>query len=501
VNTSSLGTEKNQVAVSRQTPLLDLFLKRGFDVFIACLGLLILWPLFLFVGIRLKRESPGPLFYRGPRMGRGGKVFQILKFRTMYESPESYLGPRITANGDERITPFGQWLRDSKINELPQLWNVLKGEMSMVGPRPEDPEIVNTWPEGLREEILSLRPGITSPASVIYRHEEKSLNAENVVNDYLINIVPDKLRLDLLYVRTHNFVSDIDILLWTSVAVFPNEKGKPIPENRLYSGPIFIFLRRYITWFSVDILVALLSTGIIGVIWRLSGPLDIGWSVAISLAVGIGLLFGIINGLLGLKKVSWRDASPVHLFDLAISSVITTGLILLIRQVWPTEHFLPPGMIVEIGLVAFLGFVAVRYRQRLFTGLASRWLILRGSKNSIGERVLIVGAGDCGQLAGWLLKKSNLASAFFVVGLVDDDPFKYGMFIDGHPVLGTTRDIPALVQQKNIGVILYAISKISPAEQERILRICCSQPVRVIVVPNLIQVIQEQFQQSYKGGT
>ena len=105
------------------------------------LGLFLLSPFFGIIAWAIKRDSPGPIFYRGRRVGRGGKEFTILKFRTMYECPESYAGPCITAKDDERIMPLGRWLRDTKINELPQLWNVLRGEMSLVGPRPEDPEI------------------------------------------------------------------------------------------------------------------------------------------------------------------------------------------------------------------------------------------------------------------------------------------------------------------------------------------------------------------------
>ena len=92
---------------------------------------------------------PGPVYYRGPRVGRGGREFLILKYRTMYERPESYSGPPLTAQDDPRVTPIGRWLRRTKLNELPQLWNVLKGEMSIVGPRPEDPAIVKTWPRAI----------------------------------------------------------------------------------------------------------------------------------------------------------------------------------------------------------------------------------------------------------------------------------------------------------------------------------------------------------------
>ncbi|HNZ14278.1 MAG TPA: sugar transferase, partial [Anaerolineaceae bacterium] len=120
---------------------LDAFLRRTLDILAALGGLLFLAPFFAVIAIVIRRDSPGPVFYRGPRVGLHGKEFGILKFRTMYECPESYAGSAVTTSGDSRITPLGRWLRDSKINELPQLWNVLVGEMSLVGPRPEDPKL------------------------------------------------------------------------------------------------------------------------------------------------------------------------------------------------------------------------------------------------------------------------------------------------------------------------------------------------------------------------
>ena len=155
--------------------VLERIIRRTLDILVSFFGLLLLSPLFLYIGIRLKKDSPGPIFYRGPRAGRGGKTFGILKFRTMFETEHSYNGSRITAAGDERVTPFGKFLRDAKLNELPQLWNVLVGDMSLVGPRPEDPTIASQWEPAVRDLILSIRPGITSPASVLYRDEEKIL--------------------------------------------------------------------------------------------------------------------------------------------------------------------------------------------------------------------------------------------------------------------------------------------------------------------------------------
>src|SRR5258706_16430552 len=136
------------------------FFKRAFDVFTSLLGIVLLSPFLTAIAILIKRESPGPVIYGGTRAGKGNRPFRIWKFRTMYEVPDSYYGPAVTATGDKRITPLGHWLRDTKINELPQLWNVLIGEMSFVGPRPEDWKIAQDWPEEAQGEILSVRPAI-----------------------------------------------------------------------------------------------------------------------------------------------------------------------------------------------------------------------------------------------------------------------------------------------------------------------------------------------------
>ena len=177
------------------------FLKRLSDILISIIVLFLLSPVFLYIALRIKKDSPGPVLFRGDRMGRYGKPFKILKFRTMREDDQSHNGAPVTAQDDTRITPFGKYLRDTKLNELPQFWNMLKGEMSLVGPRPEDLKIAQGWPEEVKAEVLSVRPGITSPASVIYRDEEKLLQGTGFMDDYLKTILPDKIRLDQLYVR------------------------------------------------------------------------------------------------------------------------------------------------------------------------------------------------------------------------------------------------------------------------------------------------------------
>jgi len=468
-------------------------LKRIFDMVSSILGLLLLSPIFGLLAFLIKRGSPGPVFYRGPRAGKDGKPFGILKFRTMYECASSYQGPRVTAQGDKRITPLGQWLRDTKLNELPQLWNVLVGEMTMVGPRPEDVEIARTWPSEVRREILSVRPGITSPTSILYRDEEKMLGSGDVMDHYLNIVLPEKLRLDQLYVRNHSFLADLDVIFWTLIALLPNLRTNPIPTEAVYNGLLHRITSRYLSWFVMDNIAAFAAVGVTGILWRMSGPLDLGILHALVLAAAMALIFSVVNSWRGLGKVWWRSAKPALVFDLALSSGISTLLVATIDWIWPHGHLIPVGMVFVSGLLAFLGFAAVRYRERLLTGLATHWLGARKARSALVERVLIVGAGECATLATWLLQKSKLSSAYAVVGMVDDDPTKQGMTVDGHKIFGLTRRIPEIVKNEDVGLILFAIECIRPDEQERILKLCRQTTARVVLIPDLMAIFRERL--------
>jgi len=471
--------------------------KRALDILASFFGLLFLSPVFLFVAIAIWRDSQGPIFYGGRRLGKDGREFKILKFRTMYECPKSYEGLPLTAEGDERITPLGKWLRDTKINELPQLWNVFIGQMSLVGPRPEDPNIAAAWPAETREVILSVRPGITSPASIIYRNEETLLNTPNVMDEYLSRILPDKLRLDQLYVKYQNFFTDLDVIFMTLILLLPRVRRSVIPELQLYAGPLYKFMRWTFSWFLVDTVVAITAIGICGAVWRLSEPLNLGFGLAFGMAVGIALLFSISNSVLGLKKVVWRYASPTYIIDLGFSILLTMLVVWLINNFLMKEPLLPIRLIVDFGVLTYVGYVTVRYRERLITGLASRWVHLRGNNNAVGERVLVVGAGECGELAIWLMKKSHYANIFSIVGFADDDYRKQHYKIDDYPILGPTCEIPAIAKQRNIGLILFAISRCSHKDRERVLAYCRATSARVVMMPDFIDI----FKRSLKKQT
>lgn len=472
------------------------FVKRLMDIVVAALGLLLLAPFFLVLAVLIKRDSPGPAFYWGPRMGRGGRVFQILKFRTMREEPASYTGPCITGHNDRRITPLGGWLRDTKINELPQLWNVLVGEMSLVGPRPEDPQIARAWPKSLRDEILSVRPGITSPASVLYRDEEKRLNPDRLMDDYLENILPDKLRLDQLYVRHHNLFTDLDTLFWTFVILIPRLGDRQISEGWLFGGPVNRLMRRYLNWFVIDFLVALLSIGVTGALWRISGPLDIGLDHSASLAVVLAFLFSMFNTMLGLKAVSWSHPAAEDVLRLFVSCVLVTMTVVGIKLTYDPQSFFPVRFMFSAGLAVLFGFVAVRYRLRLVTGLASRWITIRNSTFGAPERVLVVGAGEGSEFAAWLLQRRDFKRIYTIVGLVDDDPAKQGMRYDGIKVIGSTADIPDLVKRHDVGVIFYTIAHISPEDNRRILDVCNKTGLQVVMLSEVLELLRHKLTKS-----
>jgi lipopolysaccharide/colanic/teichoic acid biosynthesis glycosyltransferase len=192
--------------------------KRAFDVTAAVLGLIILAPVFLIIGVWIRATSPGPVFYRARRVGRNGVLFSLVKFRSMVMNADR-LGAGITAGDDPRITRPGRFLRRTKLDELPQLINVVHGDMSLVGPRPEDPRYVKSYTPAQRR-VLTVRPGITSWASVQYRHEEQLLTAASVDEVYRREIMPRKLALDLDYIARRSFWLDARILLHTLLALF-----------------------------------------------------------------------------------------------------------------------------------------------------------------------------------------------------------------------------------------------------------------------------------------
>ena len=193
-------------------------LKRAFDIFFATGVLLTLTPLLIVVAVWVRMDSAGPILFRQERVGLRGRRFEILKFRTMRAGADRQQ-MQITVGADPRITRAGAWLRRYKIDEFPQFFNVLLGQMSVVGPRPEVPRYVAMYPETMREIVLSVRPGITDLASIEYRDESELLaSSADPERTYVEQVMPVKLAFYERYVRERTFLGDMAII-WRSMAV------------------------------------------------------------------------------------------------------------------------------------------------------------------------------------------------------------------------------------------------------------------------------------------
>ena len=194
-------------------------IKRPFDLIFSFVGISLFLPVGALIALIIKIEDGGPIFYIQERVGQGGRHFKMIKFRTMIRDADK-IGSAITIGNDSRITRVGRWLRRFKLDEFPQLFNVLKGEMSFVGPRPEVPKYVTLYNDTERE-VLNLVPGITDPASIIYRNENEILGKfGDPEKHYVEKIMPDKIRINLEYAKKANVLSDIFVILQTIGLLF-----------------------------------------------------------------------------------------------------------------------------------------------------------------------------------------------------------------------------------------------------------------------------------------
>ena len=190
-----------------------MFLKWIFDRLVSLIGLLLLWPIFIVVAIFIKIKMPGgPVLFVQKRVGQYGKLFNMYKFRSM---TVGHSGSSVSVAGESRITPLGVKLRKYKLDELPELWNVLRGDMSFVGPRPDVPGYADQL-KGHDRDILKLKPGITGPASMKYRDEEELLAKVDDPQKYNDEVIyPDKIRINLYYLEHYSFIKDIQMILCT----------------------------------------------------------------------------------------------------------------------------------------------------------------------------------------------------------------------------------------------------------------------------------------------
>jgi hypothetical protein len=341
------------------------------------------------------------------------------------------------------------------------------------------------------DEVLSVRPGVTSPASVQYRNEEALLSVHSVMSTYLHEIGPDKMRLDQLYVRHRSFLLDLDVILWTALIMLPMIGSTPIPEKLLFVGPLYRLTVRYLRWFSIDIFITFLAMGFTGFVFRLQGPLDVGWPRTLLLFIGFALIFSLTGAVLGVNRIAWSKATITNIYDLIPSWLVASALVLLVNR---QLNFFPSAMIFLASVLALAGFVLVRYRGRLFKELLV-WLSHRvGSAVAARERVLVVGSGRTAEQIAWLLDHPTYSRRLRVIGFVDDDLPTQGMRIYGAKILGQVKDIPELIEQHDVGIMILADHRIDKQGSQSIAAVCHDTSVRMVVAPDIFGSLKCLFE-------
>jgi lipopolysaccharide/colanic/teichoic acid biosynthesis glycosyltransferase len=207
---------------------------RAFDIAVSATALIVLAPLMALLGLLTRVSSRGPVLFRAERVGKDGRTFRLYKFRTMRAGSEA--GPALTREGDPRVTRVGRFLRRYRLDELPQLWNVVRGEMSLVGPRPEDPRYVARYTPEQRQVLLA-RPGMTGAAALEYLNEHSLLTGPDWEERYVRFILPEKLRIELDYLRRRSFASDLRVLVRTVRQLLRRPMSPPAPKTGATADP------------------------------------------------------------------------------------------------------------------------------------------------------------------------------------------------------------------------------------------------------------------------
>ncbi len=450
-------------------------LKRLFDIFFSLIGLVLLSPISILVAIFIKLDSQGPVFFAQKRIGRNLKPFNLYKFRTMVHDATKK-GAIITIGDDSRVTRIGRFLRKTKINELPQLINVLKGEMSLVGPRPEVRKYVSKYRKDYKE-ILKIRPGITDIASLTYKNEEALLKDKKDPEGYYIHVIlPEKIRLSKEYVRKASLIYDLRLILLTIFKlVYPQTIVLKIVNIATPYRRSFVI--------GIQLVIFIISNYLAFFI-RFDGNVSISYFYLFLKYLPLLLLFrAILLFAFSLDKGLWRYASVTDLLNIITATSIGSLLFFFsVRYLFGDISYPRSIYMIDWVLNIFvLGGI------RLFRRLHER---ADGKRVDI-KRVLIIGAGDA---ADMLLRdmEHSLFYPFEVIGLIDDDPRKKGLKIRNVPILGTRKDLLTIIERENPDEFLVAIPSASPAKCEKIVKDLRQYGLPIKTLPSLWEILSRK---------
>ncbi len=461
--------------------------KRAFDVVAAAAGLLLLAPLLLLLALLIKLDTPGPVFFRQVRVGRGGRHFRIFKFRTM-AAEQAGGAAQLTVAGDARITRTGQWLRRYKLDELPQLIDVLRGTMSLVGPRPEVPHYVARYPAGWRERVLSVRPGITDFASVHFRDENELLaRAADPEREYLDVILPSKLRYALHYVDNLTLADDLKVLGLTLRTVFipsfpASRRFIAMSDSKVWGGldRAMSALHPQRRWVS-----GLADAATVLLCWHLTYLFRLGFEryqpgrpwYDDYVSFGVVAAYLLCLAASGVPRGLWRyfgfdDLRRITLACLAAG--LLSAVAVLMAQLTAVARAVL--LLHPLFCIAALSMVRMAYRMV--------WEHARAQANGQADeprRAIVLGAGEA---ARRLVAGVHLRDGWVVLALLDDDPAKRGSRVGGLPVLGPLADLLLPHIRAEATHVIVAMPGASADQRAQAIALARQVGLQVLTVPS-----------------
>jgi FlaA1/EpsC-like NDP-sugar epimerase/lipopolysaccharide/colanic/teichoic acid biosynthesis glycosyltransferase len=458
------------------------------DLVLGFIGLVVLLPVAVVVAVAVALDSSGPIVYGARRVGRGGREFTMWKFRSMARGADS-LGPAVTGSFDYRITRVGAFLRRTKLDELPQLVNVLAGQMSLVGPRPEAPRYVELWrPE--EREVLSVRPGVTGPTQIAYIAEEELL-AGDPNAAYESELLHAKLAVDLDYVRRFSLRRDL-VILWKTLSsiLAVTERRTNRPRRRYTLGERLRSIRRgpILLDAALAAIAAALAVGLRIDRTNIFAAVATYWVFVPLAAIVRPAGFVIAGAYLRIWRYPTMADVGLVATSLAAGSLIMTLLIFVVMQPWafPGSLGFPRSAIVIEFILSFLVLGGIRFASRV----RQEDLDVAPAQSGPPRPVLIYGAGEAGALLVREMRR-NRALRMEPVGFVDDDPVRRGQRIYGVEVAGTGDELPRVVAEREASEVIVALPRVSGAQLRRIVALSEAAGVPIRTLPGVQELLDE----------
>ena len=434
--------------------------KRALDLAVATAGLILLSPLLLVGAVAILLDSGPPVIHRGWRTGREDGEFTLYRLRTMVRGARRR-GPGVTVLNDPRITRAGGWLRRSGIDRIPELFNVIRGDMSLVGPAPEDPTYVSLYTEEQRK-VLSIRPGLVGPGSIAFADEERLLAVGGGPAAYVRSVLPVKLDLDLAYVRDRSWLGDLKIL--------GRVLGLELARRHLGPGSLVLDAVTVICGFWLALLLISLD-------WPASAAS--GATVLSASMLPLVVLWLVVSRLARFNRRVWTPyPAPPDLVAAVLAATACTAVTLVVLPV-------PRGLALLGGTLSLAGLLAARFA-------AGPVGALRNSLSNRGlprVRTLIYGAGETGQAVAWRLVTGREGRSHQLVGFLDDDPAKLGLRVHGAEVLGPRSQLMAQVERLAVDLVILALGQVGRERLREVVSIAQETPAQIKIATGMGDLI------------